>query len=105
MAIASNVTRRSQTVMSKCENQQERVNKNTREHIQRIGRATRPGRIAKIFELIVDPQYTKVEWEVAEQRDIRNVIEPWIQDSLVEKSFLKEIENSFKGNQDKFYLK
>jgi superfamily II DNA or RNA helicase len=79
--------------------------KNTREHIQRIGRATRPGRIAKIFELIVDPQYTTVEWEVAEQRDIKNVIEPWIQDSLVKKSFLKEIEDTFKGNQEKYYLK
>ncbi|MHA1990311.1 MAG: DEAD/DEAH box helicase [Candidatus Hodarchaeales archaeon] len=79
--------------------------KNAREHTQRIGRATRPGKAAKIFELIVDPQYTDVEWSVSEKRDIKNIIEPWIQDSLVNKTLLNQIENTFQGSQDKFYMK
>ena len=79
--------------------------KNAREHTQRIGRATRPGRIAKIFELIVDPQYIDVEWEVAKKRDIKNIIEPWVQDSLVDKNFLNQIEQTFKKYPDNFYLK
>ncbi|MHA1984764.1 MAG: DEAD/DEAH box helicase, partial [Candidatus Hodarchaeales archaeon] len=79
--------------------------KNAREHTQRIGRATRPGKVAKIFELIVDPQYLDVEWAVAEKRDIKNIIEPWIQDSLVNKQLLNQIESTFKGSQDKFYIK
>ncbi|MFW9930673.1 MAG: DEAD/DEAH box helicase family protein [Candidatus Thorarchaeota archaeon] len=79
--------------------------KNTREHIQRIGRATRPGRTAKIFELIIDPQDLNVEWEISKQRDVKNVIEPWVQDSLVEKTFLERITKTFKGNQNEFYMK
>ncbi|HKZ40084.1 MAG TPA: DEAD/DEAH box helicase, partial [Candidatus Hodarchaeales archaeon] len=70
--------------------------KNPREHIQRIGRATRPGRVAKIFELVVDPQDLDVEADVAKMRDAREVIEPWVQDSLVDKTLLNEIEQTFK---------
>lgn len=59
--------------------------KNKRENIQRCGRTTRLGHIAKIFELIVDRDELDTEDEIAQARDISNVIEPWIQDKLVEK--------------------
>ncbi|MHA1995912.1 MAG: DEAD/DEAH box helicase, partial [Candidatus Hodarchaeales archaeon] len=57
--------------------------KNRREQIQRVGRATRPGKVAKFFELIIDPMELKYEYEVAEARSIDDVIEPHVQDLLL----------------------
>lgn len=58
--------------------------KNKRDNIQRCGRTTRLGHVAKIFELIVDPDDVETEHEIALERDISNVIQPWIQDKLAE---------------------
>ena len=57
--------------------------KNRREQIQRVGRATRPGKVAKLFELVIDPMELKYEYEVAEARSIDDVIEPHVQDILL----------------------
>jgi superfamily II DNA or RNA helicase len=57
--------------------------KNRREQIQRVGRATRPGKVAKLFELVIDPMELKYEYEVAEARSIDDVIEPHVQDLLL----------------------
>ncbi len=57
--------------------------KNRREQIQRVGRATRPGKVAKFFELIIDPMELKYEFDVAEARSIDDVIEPHVQDLLL----------------------
>jgi superfamily II DNA or RNA helicase len=57
--------------------------RNRREQIQRVGRATRPGKVAKFFELIVDPMELKYEYDVAEARSIEDVIEPHVQDLLL----------------------
>ncbi len=70
--------------------------KNKRDHIQRCGRTTRLGHIAKIFELVVDRDDLDTEEEIAAERDISNVIQPWIQDKLVEKidkKLLRDIED------------
>ena len=69
--------------------------KNKRDHIQRCGRTTRLGHIAKIFELVVDKDDLDTEEDIAASRDISNVIQPWIQDKLVEKidkKLLRDIE-------------
>ncbi len=57
--------------------------RNRREQIQRVGRATRPGKVAKLFELIIDPLELEYEYEVAEARSIDDVIEPHVQDLLL----------------------
>jgi len=58
--------------------------RNRREQIQRVGRATRPGKVAKFFELVIDPmEMNKYEYEVAEARSIEDVIEPHVQDLLL----------------------
>jgi superfamily II DNA or RNA helicase len=57
--------------------------KNRREQVQRVGRATRPGKVAKLFELIVDPMELEYEYEIAESRSIDDVIEPHVQDMLL----------------------
>ena len=67
--------------------------KNKRDHIQRCGRTTRLGHIAKIFELVVDKDDLDTEEEIAQTRDISNVIQPWIQDKLVEKADKKLLRN------------
>lgn len=67
--------------------------RNKREQIQRFGRATRPGKVAKLFEIIVDPLSLEYEEEVAKARDISNIIEPWVQDMLLPKDLKKDIDN------------
>ncbi|MHA1236346.1 MAG: DEAD/DEAH box helicase [Candidatus Hodarchaeales archaeon] len=57
--------------------------RNRREQIQRVGRATRPGKVAKLFELVIDPLELKYEYDVAEARSIDDVIEPHVQDLLL----------------------
>jgi superfamily II DNA or RNA helicase len=57
--------------------------RNRREQIQRVGRATRPGKVAKFFELVIDPMELKYEYDVAEARSIEDVIEPHVQDLLL----------------------
>lgn len=66
--------------------------KNRREHVQRSGRTTRLGHVAKIFELVVDKDDLDTEYLVSQQRDIKNIIEPWIQDKLVEPHLLQQID-------------
>ncbi len=73
--------------------------KNRREQIQRVGRATRPGKVAKLFELVIDPMELKYEYEVAEARSIDDVIEPHVQDMLlprVEKRALNKLVDDIK---------
>lgn len=65
--------------------------RNRREQIQRFGRATRPGKVAKLFELIIDPMELNYEFEVAQARDISDVIEPHVQDLLLPIKTKKEI--------------
>ena len=65
--------------------------RNRREQIQRVGRATRPGKVAKLFELIVDPLELNYEFEVAQARDISDVIEPHVQDLLLSTEIKAEI--------------
>jgi superfamily II DNA or RNA helicase len=57
--------------------------RNRREQVQRVGRATRPGKVAKLFELVIDPLELEYENEVAEARSIDDVIEPHVQDLLL----------------------
>jgi superfamily II DNA or RNA helicase len=66
--------------------------RNRREQIQRLGRATRPGKIAKFFELVVDSNDTEYESEVAKERDVSDVIEPWIQESLIPKIIKRDLD-------------
>ncbi|MFX1506586.1 MAG: DEAD/DEAH box helicase [Promethearchaeota archaeon] len=65
--------------------------RNRREQIQRVGRATRPGKVAKLFELIIDPLELDYEFEVAQARDISDVIEPHVQDLLLPPEIKEEI--------------
>ncbi|MFX0014019.1 MAG: DEAD/DEAH box helicase [Promethearchaeota archaeon] len=65
--------------------------RNRREQIQRVGRATRPGKVAKLFELIIDPLELDYEYEVAQARDISDVIEPHVQDLLLPAEVKEEI--------------
>jgi len=65
--------------------------RNRREQIQRVGRATRPGKVAKLFELIVEPLELNYEFEVAQARDISDVIEPHVQDLLLPTEIKEEI--------------
>ncbi|MFW9993334.1 MAG: DEAD/DEAH box helicase [Candidatus Odinarchaeota archaeon] len=66
--------------------------RNRREQIQRLGRATRPGKIAKFFELVVDPSELEYEFEVAKERDVSDVIEPWVQESLIPPETKKDLD-------------
>ncbi|MHA1449908.1 MAG: DEAD/DEAH box helicase [Candidatus Hodarchaeales archaeon] len=74
--------------------------KNRREQIQRFGRATRPGKVAKLFELVIDPEEFEYEMDIAKERDVTDVIEPWVQESLlppdIRKGLDKLIEDLFR---------
>ena len=67
--------------------------RNRREQIQRIGRATRPGKVAKVFELVIDPLEMEYEHEVAEARSIEDVIEPHVQDLLLPRDEKRALNN------------
>ncbi|MFX1255685.1 MAG: DEAD/DEAH box helicase [Promethearchaeota archaeon] len=80
--------------------------RNRREQIQRFGRATRPApnKIAKLFELVVDPKDLYYEFEVAEERDVADIIQPWIQEDLISssvkedmKALIRDIEMSYQN--------
>jgi len=77
--------------------------RNRREQIQRIGRATRPGKVAKLFELIIDPLELDYEYEVAKARDISDVIEPHVQDLLLPTQIKEEIEKVVDDIKISFY--
>jgi superfamily II DNA or RNA helicase len=66
--------------------------RNRREQIQRFGRATRPGKVAKLFELIIDPLELDYEREISQSRDISDVIEPHVQDTLLPPKIKQEID-------------
>ncbi len=66
--------------------------RNRREQIQRYGRATRPGKVAKLFELIIDPMELDYEEEISQARDITDVIEPHVQDLLLPLDEKREID-------------
>jgi superfamily II DNA or RNA helicase len=66
--------------------------RNRREQIQRVGRATRPGKVAKLFELIIEPLELDYEFEVAQARNISDVIEPHVQDLLLPSEIKEDIE-------------
>ncbi|MFX0211513.1 MAG: DEAD/DEAH box helicase, partial [Candidatus Hodarchaeota archaeon] len=67
--------------------------RNRREQIQRFGRATRPGKVAKLFELIIEPLELDYEREISEARDISDVIEPHVQDTLLPTKIKQEIDD------------
>ncbi len=77
--------------------------RNRREQIQRVGRATRPGKVAKLFELIIDPLELNYEFEVAQARDISDVIEPHVQDLLLPLEIKEEIEKVIDDIKLSFY--
>ncbi|MFX1538797.1 MAG: DEAD/DEAH box helicase, partial [Promethearchaeota archaeon] len=77
--------------------------RNRREQIQRVGRATRPGKVAKLFELIIDPLELDYEFEVAKARDISDVIEPHVQDLLLTSEIKEEIEKVVDNIKLSFY--
>ncbi len=77
--------------------------RNRREQIQRFGRATRPGKVAKLFELIIDPLELDYEFEVAQARDISDVIEPHVQDLLLPPNIKGEIEKVVDDIKISFY--
>jgi superfamily II DNA or RNA helicase len=77
--------------------------RNRREQIQRVGRATRPGKVAKLFELIIDPLELDYEFEVAQARDISDVIEPHVQDLLLTSDIKEEIEKVVDNIKLSFY--
>ncbi|MFX0123274.1 MAG: DEAD/DEAH box helicase [Candidatus Hodarchaeota archaeon] len=77
--------------------------RNRREQIQRVGRATRPGKVAKLFELIIDPLELNYEFEVAKARDISDVIEPHVQDLLLPAEIKEEIEKVVDDIKLSFY--
>ncbi|UCG01860.1 MAG: DEAD/DEAH box helicase [Candidatus Heimdallarchaeota archaeon] len=77
--------------------------RNRREQIQRVGRATRPGKVAKLFELIIDPLELNYEFEVAQARDISDVIEPQVQDLLLPIEIKEEIEKVVDDIKLSFY--
>ncbi|MFX0173182.1 MAG: DEAD/DEAH box helicase, partial [Candidatus Hodarchaeota archaeon] len=66
--------------------------RNRREQIQRFGRATRPGKVAKLLELIIDPLELDYEREISQSRDISDVIEPHVQDTLLPPKIKQEID-------------
>jgi superfamily II DNA or RNA helicase len=77
--------------------------RNRREQIQRVGRATRPGKVAKLFELIIDPLELTYEFEVAQARDISDVIEPHVQDLLLPHEIKEEIQKIVDDIKVSFY--
>ncbi|MHA1228078.1 MAG: DEAD/DEAH box helicase [Candidatus Hodarchaeales archaeon] len=79
--------------------------RNRREQIQRFGRATRPGKVAKLFELIIDPMELEYENEVATARDITDIIEPHVQDLLLPKDLKHEIDKLVSEIRSSFYEK
>lgn len=70
--------------------------RNKREQIQRVGRATRPGKVAKLFELVIDGNDLEYEIDIAKARDISNIINPSIQEKLFPDGFNKEIKKLIK---------
>ncbi|MHA2329642.1 MAG: DEAD/DEAH box helicase, partial [Candidatus Hodarchaeales archaeon] len=77
--------------------------RNRREQIQRFGRATRPGKVAKLFELIIEPLELDYELEISEARDISDVIEPHVQATLLPSSIKKEIEEVVNDIRESLY--
>jgi superfamily II DNA or RNA helicase len=77
--------------------------RNRREQIQRIGRATRPGKVAKLFELIIDPLELDYELEVAKTRDVSDVIEPHVQETLMSRKLISKIEKLVNKVEISFY--
>jgi superfamily II DNA or RNA helicase len=67
--------------------------RNKREQIQRVGRATRPGKVAKIFELVINPNDLEYEMEIAKERDISDVVNPYIQERLIAKDELMQFKD------------
>lgn len=79
--------------------------RNRREQIQRFGRATRPGKTAKLFELVVDPMELAYEFEVAQARDISDIIEPHVQDTLLDVKIKNKIDRLMASIKAKFYYR
>ncbi len=77
--------------------------RNRREQIQRYGRATRPGKVAKLFELIIDPMELDYEEEIAKARDITDIIEPHVQDLLLTYDIKHEIDTLIENIRIGFY--
>lgn len=77
--------------------------RNRREQIQRFGRATRPGKVAKLFELIIEPLELDYELEVAKARDVSDVIEPHVQETLLPKEIGREIEEVVQEIKSSFF--
>ncbi|MFW9854714.1 MAG: DEAD/DEAH box helicase [Candidatus Thorarchaeota archaeon] len=79
--------------------------RNRREQIQRFGRATRPGKTAKLFELVVDPMELDYEYDVAKARDISDIIEPHVQDTLLDIKTKNKIDNLLSSVKTRIYQK
>jgi len=77
--------------------------RNRREQIQRFGRATRPGKVAKLFELIIEPLELDYEYEVSKARDISDIIEPHVQDILLPVDIKEEIDDLVDGLKRSFF--
>ncbi len=77
--------------------------KNRREQIQRFGRATRPGKVAKLFELIIEPLELNYELEVAKSRDVSDVIEPHVQETLLPKNIERDFEKVIQDLKESFF--
>ncbi|MFX0183919.1 MAG: DEAD/DEAH box helicase family protein [Candidatus Hodarchaeota archaeon] len=77
--------------------------RNRREQIQRFGRATRPGKVAKLFELIIEPLELDYEYEVSKARDISDIIEPHVQDILLPVDEKEEIDDLVAGLKRSFF--
>lgn len=77
--------------------------RNRREQIQRFGRATRPGKTAKLIELIVEPLELGYELEVAQARDISDVIEPHVQDTLLSSKEKERLDAVMAGLKQSFF--
>ncbi|MFW9780528.1 MAG: DEAD/DEAH box helicase [Candidatus Heimdallarchaeota archaeon] len=79
--------------------------RNRREQIQRFGRATRPGKTAKLFELVIDPMELDYEYDVAKARDISDIIEPHVQDTLLDIKTKNKIDNLLSSVKTRIYHK
>jgi superfamily II DNA or RNA helicase len=77
--------------------------RNRREQIQRFGRATRPGKTAKLIELIVEPLELDYELDVAQARDISDVIEPHVQDTLLTAKEKEKLDTVMDGLKHAFF--
>lgn len=77
--------------------------RNRREQIQRFGRATRPGKVAKLFELIIEPLELDYEYEVSKARDISDIIEPHVQDILLPVDIKEKIDDLIDGLKRSFF--